>query len=293
MNRLADSLMRGYFRFIEPLQIAAKQGRRLRECQLDSLHEVPACAATCGPFAATCGPACHDLVRFHKKSIAKFLTATMRASGMTARFHAVPNVIPLGRYPDYAGYLALVRKKSAGNILREIQHARSHCHCRIINRHAHLDDIQATENSLLFRTSGPVVSAVLAPLSSGETPLPIRGAAVAPPACPRHYALDWGVFTRVHADGSPLPQEELVGFIYLRRVGNGIRVIGFMGHGAHLRAGIMKLLFADLMKWLLDRQDEAVQGLDFIQYGAIEHGALGLLRWKQRFGFEPAVFVDA
>jgi hypothetical protein len=31
-------------------------------------------------------------------------------------------------------------------------------------------------------------------------------------------------------------------------------------------------------------------GIRYLHYGAIEHGGAGLVRWKQRFGFEPLLF---
>jgi len=52
----------------------------------------------------------------------------------------------------------------------------------------------------------------------------------------------------------------------------------------------MKLLFTDVMKWLLDRKHRSVCGIQYLHYGALEHGGAGLVAWKQRFGFKPLRF---
>jgi hypothetical protein len=63
-----------------------------------------------------------------------------------------------------------------------------------------------------------------------------------------------------------------------------------MGHGAYLADGVVKLLFAKAMRWLVSREDPSVHGIRYLHYGAIEHGGAGLVGWKQRFGFEPLLF---
>ena len=290
MSALAGGLMRLYFGYIEPLQTAARQRRRLQACGLAGLSEVSSCPTTTGPLGATCGEHCRSLIGFHRQSIAKFLTAAQRDAGGDARFHPVPSIIALGAHADHGSYMAVLRRKSGGNLARDIAHAQARYHCRPINRQAHAGDIHAAATSLRFRTGGPVLSALLSPRAAKAAPPLDPAAAVSPPACPVHYAMDWGVFLNTSDDAATGGREKLVGYVFLRRVGNGIRVIEFMGHGAHLHAGAMKLLFSEVMRWLLERRDPAVQGLDFIQYGAIEHGAAGLLQWKRRFGFAPAVF---
>jgi hypothetical protein len=60
-----------------------------------------------------------------------------------------------------------------------------------------------------------------------------------------------------------------------------------MGHGDYLSQHVMKLLFHEVMAWLLARADPAVRGLGYLLYGAIEHGNDGLAAWKRSFGFMP------
>jgi hypothetical protein len=76
----------------------------------------------------------------------------------------------------------------------------------------------------------------------------------------------------------------------LKRIGNVVRLTALMGHGGYLADGVVKLLFANAMRWLLDRQSPNVRGIRYLHCGAIEHGRTGLIAWKQRFGFEPLLF---
>ena len=47
----------------------------------------------------------------------------------------------------------------------------------------------------------------------------------------------------------------------------------------------LKLLFFDIIKWLLDREDPVIQGIRYFVYGAIEHRRDGLYELKRRLQF--------
>jgi hypothetical protein len=97
-----------------------------------------------------------------------------------------------------------------------------------------------------------------------------------------------GVFCPPTTDAST--NNCLVGYLYFKRVGKIVRLRAMMGHGAWLGEGVVKLLFADAVRWLLDRGDPSVQGIRYLHYGAVEHGGAGLAAWKQRFLFKPVLF---
>jgi hypothetical protein len=59
-----------------------------------------------------------------------------------------------------------------------------------------------------------------------------------------------------------------------------------MGHGDHLRDGVMFALHAHAIGWLLDRCG-AAGGPRYLMYSAWEDGQDSLRQWKQRAGFEP------
>ena len=288
-NSVSAQVMALYFRYAEPLQVAWRKRARLGLYSVEQATGLPVCVVAPVRLTARCIAACPDVIAAQAASIGKFLTAA-QACRRSALFKPTAAVIELMRYPDPDAYLQSIKRHSGGNLIREIKQARTKFGCRIINRNAYPEAIRAIEHSLLFRSGGPVVPALLARLVRGM-PRPLNpDNAVHPPQCPRHYRMDWGVFARGSAGSQP-DAEKLVGYLYLRRIENGARVMAFMGHGDVLQDGAMKLLFSDVMSWLLTRQDEAVQGLEFLQYGALEQGGIGLLGWKRRFGFVP-VLID-
>jgi hypothetical protein len=291
-TRLADGLMAVYYRLVEPLLTAGKKKRRLLACKCESLADVVTCPRMPVRFDERCIEGCATLTAHQERSIAKFLTVEDRKTFWLAGFACVPAVIRLERFPTFESYEWLVKKQSGGNLMREIQRARLSYSCRIIDRRFHAADIDDAANSMLVRTGGPMIAAILGRLfPSSQGKLDQVANLVSPPACSRHYRMDWGVFVRAGENGKDALTGKLVGYLFLHRVENSLRIMAFMGHRDYLPAGVMKLLFADVMKWVLDRQDEGAIGLDYLQYGAIEQGGVGLLDWKRRFGFEPGVFA--
>jgi hypothetical protein len=143
-------------------------------------------------------------------------------------------------------------------------------------------DLHGIETSKRFR-SGPVPAAFLR-----RTPARAVRPSTAPepsqPPCLHHWYADWGVFV------AKAGNERLVGYLYLKRIGEIARVTAIMGHGDHLAEGIIKLLFVEMMTWLLDRSDPQVRGIRYLHYGAIQHGNAGLALWKDRFQFAPFLF---
>jgi hypothetical protein len=71
------------------------------------------------------------------------------------------------------------------------------------------------------------------------------------------------------------------------------RVFEIMCHGDYLDTGAMKLLYLEVMAWLIDGTAREAQGLRWLMYGAMEHGSLGLYEWKRRMGFVPGNIVFA
>jgi hypothetical protein len=138
-----------------------------------------------------------------------------------------------------------------------------------------------------FRSGGPVLATFLRQRPERALADIVRAEPI-PPLCPLHWYADWGVFAPESADART--HDRLVGYLFLKRVGNVVRLTALMGHGGYLADGVIKLLFADAMRWLLDRQAPSVRGIRYLHYGAIEHGRAGLVAWKQRFGFQPLLF---
>jgi hypothetical protein len=270
---------------IAPLQTAARKRSRMRLLGIRDLCALPRAGIDLEVSRADCGPTCIQIIHLHYSYLIKHLFHA-EAPAAAARWRSIPLLLALDEYPDFSAYAERIRQASDGNITREINRARARgYYCEPFDRKSHTEDLYQIDSSKLFRSSGLVLPAVM--------PRPRARHRGSPPmVCPHHWYLDWGVFLAGGEAGEDHMGlgKRLVGYMYVKRVGTTARVIGFMGHGAHLRHGIMKLLFCDVVRRLLDRSDPCVAGIRYLQYGDAEHGGAGLLAWRRRLQFEPFVF---
>ncbi len=203
-----------------------------------------------------------------------------RTGGGIEWFKPTATILDLDAFPRFADFAKAVAKSGKGNINRDVKKAeREGYRSRRIAHGAFNASIEAIRASKYFRSGGPVLNAFFdasAGLSDEDIP-------AAPPRCNEHWIVEWAVFPPPHRGSKP------VGHLALQRVGNMVRVMVFMGHGEHLAHGVMKLLSFDVIAWLLDRSDPAVQGLQYLFYGAAEHGNRGLFDWKRRMQFRPYI----
>jgi hypothetical protein len=294
-----------------PLAAAARKRRRLAVFGLARLGDVPSADIQFDPGTAQCLPACADLIAAERRYLAKYVCSDGKRPRFGALWREVPAIIDLHLYPDFAAYAARLRRHSKGGVLRQIRKARAQGFvCRTIYSGFYRRQRFAIDTSKWFR-SGLVLASLVRRPPGSDFPDGVSGADIAaylgrapseiaegsplpeppPTACPHHWAIDWGVFAtedREAADGRKTPHERLVGYVFLRRTGNIVRTAGLMGHGAYLSQNVMKLLFHDVLDWLLSQADPRVEGLRYLQYGAIEHGNQGLFAWKRSFEFAPA-----
>lgn len=313
--RPADAAARALQRFqraLEPAYVLARKRGRLAALGFDDIAGLPVAPVDLAADDTGCTPDCGQRIDLERRYLRPYLFAGPSAAG--GRWRATPFVIDLERYPAFGDYLRHLKSFSKGGTLREIRKARAQGYfARTIFRALYRGQISAVESSKWVR-SGIVVAALLHRRGSPDFADGIDVAAIAahlgrpaetvgalsvfppPPApsCPLHWAIDWGVFLPAAAAAGPdQPGERLVGYLSLQRTGNIVRVAELMGHGAHLAHGVMKLLFHDTMRWLIERDDPAVRGVRFVHYGAVEHGYAGLVAWKRRFAFAPARFAWA
>lgn len=300
---------------IEPLNLAIRKRRRLAAFGVEALSAIPPAHLCLNPVPDACVAGCGPAIEAERRYFAGFLADPLR-SPMLSRFRGVPAIVELDRYPDFASYADHVRRHSKGGVLRQVRRARERgFYCRRFYSPLYRREQFDIEISKRFR-SGIVVASLLRRRPASNFPPGIGAADIAahlgravgeivegirlpeppPPACPQHWIIDWGVFLSLDpaasaADGARIPRERLVGYAFLARTGDIARTIAIMGHGAFLSQHVMKLLFHDVMQWLLARADPCVTGLRYFQYGAIEHGNEGLLAWKRSFEFAPRRFV--
>ena len=108
------------------------------------------------------------------------------------------------------------------------------------------------------------------------------------PDCQQHYWQYWGVFLRVegHKQGDVQTDEQLVAYIRLRRQGISAAYTLIMGHGDHLRHGIMYLLHYEIVARLLQqRQPERPRYIVYLHYTTGNNEGIDV--WKQRALFKP------
>ncbi len=299
--------------WIEPLHVAATKHRRLALFGIAQVGDLGCADLDLLPAGGDCLSNCLDFVAGERRYLSKYL---FRDTHRKALFRCVPCVIDLDRYPDVDRYLARVRRHSKGGILRQVRRARADgFFCKTIHSDLYRRQRFDIDTSKWFRSGLMLATLLRTPPPSEFAIAPAELAAYLgrppseivpgmalpeppPPACLLHWHIDWGVFTREGADDRHAQDgdrqdgacERLVGYLFLKRTGNLVQTTGFMGHGGYLSRHIMKLLFHDVMTWLLARQDPRVRGLRYLLYGALEHGNAGLLAWKRGFEFAPMRF---
>ncbi len=181
---------------------------------------------------------------------------------------------PFGCFDDYA---RAVSRSSRGNDNRAVKKAlRLGYRTRIIDPGVHRSGIARIRRSKLVRTGGLVLEA-LRPHGGGA--LDVCERLIQAPACARHWSLCWGAFK----------EDELLAYVLLMRCGNIARTIHIMAHRDGLHDGALKLLLFDIIRSILEKDRAVFDGLRYLMYGALEHGAEGLCEWKKRLQFQPSL----
>ncbi len=133
-----------------------------------------------------------------------------------------------------------------------------------IERDAYLDDIFAINTSLPERQGRPMSDAYrLRPAPQG--PLPDFG-------CPRHALRQYGVLRDGH----------LYAYAWVYVIGEMCLFSTLLGHGEHMKSGIMVLLVAESVRDLM-----ASAGLRYAMYNLHASGTDGLRFFKEQMGFAP------
>jgi hypothetical protein len=282
MGAIETAVIKFDFAVFEPIFFATRRRRRLKKFGFRGLDQLTVAEIDLRQETADCVPACKEIVEAHRGYLTKYAFAAAGRSRSWV-WRGVPLLIDLARYPDFDAYAGHLARRSKGAAMRQIRKARRlGFYCKPFDRRYHRLDLYRIDTSKRFR-SGPVLAAFLRRMPAhavrpSTTPEPN------PPPCFHHWYVDWGVFVAAAGD------ERLVGYLYLKRIGEIARVTALMGHGDYLREGIVKLLFVEVMRWLLDHRDPHVRGIRYLHYGAIQHGNAGLTLWKDRFQFEPFLF---
>ena len=133
-----------------------------------------------------------------------------------------------------------------------------------IERNDYLDDIYAINTSMAERQGRPMADAYR------ERPVP--QAPLPDFTCPRHALRRYGVLRDGH----------LYAYAWVYVIGEMCLFSTILGHGEHMKGGIMSLLIAEAVRDLM-----AGAGLRYAMYNLHASGTEGLRFFKEQMGFAP------
>jgi hypothetical protein len=219
--------------------------------------------------------------------VAFFARTCLRAEQVarwSGLLHPTPLVLDLGRFANFEAYRKAVSKVTGGRYLRSANKAaRLGYTVRPIDVGAFAAGAARIRTSKVWRSHGPVREAIFnnSPDCGDLDIEPTE------PACHEHWTRAWGVFGPLKGSNG------LVAHAVLRRAGNVVSFDFFMGHADVLKDGVTKLLMFEIMKWMLDRKELPVRGLEFAFQGVVEVGRRGIIEWKRYVQFEPRCLILA
>jgi hypothetical protein len=181
------ALMRSYYRYVEPIQIAWRKRSRMARFGIESLDEIACGEIDLGSSSPHCVSVCAEIVDAHRIYLAKYLFCGGRA--MSRRWRGIPLVINLDLYPDFESYAGCLKRR-----WKEVKKAGERgFYCKPIARDFYRFERFEIDTSLRFRSGGPVIAAFLRRPPERAT-AEIARAEPSPPRCPLHWYSDWGVF---------------------------------------------------------------------------------------------------
>ncbi len=133
-----------------------------------------------------------------------------------------------------------------------------------IERDVYLDDIFAINTSMPERQGRPMGEAYQVP-PAPRGPLPDF-------PCPRHALRQYGVLREGH----------LYAYAWVYVIGEMCLFSTILGHGEHMKSGIMSLLVAEAVRDLMAGAD-----LRYAMYNLHASGTDGLRFFKEQMGFQP------
>lgn len=288
-----------YIRYWQPLGIPLKRANRLAMFGKNGLADLTMAKLDTNPNAICSSSACQGIIRASTKKLSSY-QSQKNSSSSILNTRGVCSAIDLSRFINAEAFDSSIQRANSYP-LRSMRKAKrvGYWTAEIIeNDFQH--EIGEIRGSKLFRTGGISPHALFRHFVSEDTQL--RRHVTKPGVdCPQHWTRCWGVFTRIEMsermvasskNEDPYGGATLVGWCKLRRAGNFVIVMEFMGHGDHLGVGVMDLLFFDILKWIFARGADCTGNLQYVIYGIIEHSSVGLANWKRRRGFLPTLIDE-
>ncbi len=261
-----------------------------------------------GRAGCTAGPACQAVIRTFRQTgsdsrrsgynYVPLLPFELPALSLELREHHISSlaVFDLDAYPNFEAVMNAARKRTEkrGRINREIGRAeRLGYYVKPFAFGQHVPDIVAIHGSKALRDNRPIKGRYYHLSLEELGGAPKAHVAISPPICPQHNTTHWGVFRREdgYRQGNVQTDEQLVGYIELRRLGNSAWYSRIMGHGDHLKQGVMYLLHYRLVAALMAARAASPRYLVFYEYAraTTDHR----VHWKSLAMFEPHYLLYA
>ncbi len=287
-HKILQLVSKAYTLYIEPILFCIKKQTAIKNFGISDRAVIPVAEINFGYRSGECSEKCRRLVNRYTRYFCKYNFRWAENSYRYSPFLGTPALIDLREFDSFVNYEAVIRRRSGG-FWRNAKKARRYgCFSKKINERNHYPDICNIRKSKTFRSFGIVMDVFFLNVESmGGYPnikLPLEKT-----ICPLHWKLSWGVFVNSagHYQGSVPMNERLVGYITLHRIGNVVRYSDIMGHADYLNKGVITMLHMDLMKWFYEDGGALSEGIEFIFYGAVEQGDVGLSFWKRKAQFFP------
>lgn len=277
-----------YAEAVEPLVFRLRQDARVGAFGLAGPEAMPRARLDFAAGSACCPERCEAWIARYRRYYSRFVRAqTVGAASTAGRGHMA--ILDLEAFAGPADYASRLRRTS-GNFHRDAARAqRLGYTVGVFEPLQRLQDILEIRRSLRIRSFGVVLDAFTLRLEDIGRDLDGRRA-WRDGLCARHWERWWGIFL-AQADLAREPAPRLVGYACVHRVGNAVRYAEFMGHGEHMRHGIMMALHNAVVADLLDEPDPGMPRPAYLTYGAIEQGGEGLAFWKRKALFGPHVLA--
>jgi len=226
-------------------------------------------------------------IRLYPAAIAT-CTHNNNATGEGADRALTLHAIALNKYKNFQQYKRDLGKRSSFFLRHANKALKNGYSVDRFSAANHSADMVAIRRSMKVRSFGIMPDAWLANVKKFGG-LPEQWTQERLPRCTQHWEMLFGVFKDIpgYMQGTLLVNRKLVGYARLDRIGNMLSYCDFIGDGAFIGDGVMKLLHMHIMQWLLDSDDPYTIGIQNFSYGSIERGNDGLFFWKKKALFAP------
>ncbi len=296
VDKFVNWLSTLYTRHVESRVFAKRLSTRLALYNIHSRDQLDVIAVNCADAShdedhSACIPLIQSYLGFYIRLYPSHACANTQHSHSTSetKQHALTmHGIDLKKYKDFQQYKRALGKRSSF-FLRHANKALKNGYK--IERFAaanHSADMVAIRRSMKVRSFGIMPDAWLVNVKKFGG-LPAQWTHDPLPACTQHWEMLFGVFKDIpgHRQGSLIVDRQLVGYARLHRIGNMLSYNDFIGDGAFIGDGVMKLLHLQIIQWVIDSGDPYAAGIENVAHGSIERGSDGLFFWKKKALFAP------